>query len=239
VARACLFCERTPVTLEHVWPDWTTEVWVTAPSYTHEYRDGDQPPREWTARGPDVTVNAVDKGCNSGWMSDLESEAKTVLVPMTRGESVVLTESEQKILALWAVKTALMFKALEISSPTFNRAYYGNVYSELPDPPQRRSYVWLGRFDPDVISGHYHTRNLFPSDSGVAGEAHGFLSAFSLVQVVFQVGMWAGLSTGFEVESDYLVPLLPYREPIEWPLTNTFPIEAFPELTDGHFPEAS
>jgi hypothetical protein len=127
--RTCLFCEGTPVSLEHVWPEWTAAVWVDAPSYTHDYKSGDELIRSWPALGPDVTAKVVDKNCNDGWMSTLETRAKPLLVPMARGESVRLDEAEQKILALWALKTVLMFKSLELRSPSFNRTFYRAVSS--------------------------------------------------------------------------------------------------------------
>jgi hypothetical protein len=50
--------------------------------------------------------------------------------------------------------------------------------------------------------------------------------------------MWEDATRGFEVDSEFLVQLWPHAAPIEWPLGRTFPLDAFPELTDGHFPEA-
>jgi hypothetical protein len=153
MSRTCLFCDRAPVTLEHVWPEWTAAVWTEAPSYTHDYKRGDEPVRSWPALGPDVTANVVDDHCNSGWMSTLEATAKPLLMPMAAGELVWLGASEQANLSLWALKTALMFKSLEIGSRSFNLGFYKTLYSHLPEPPPRGAYVWLGRFDLSVTSG--------------------------------------------------------------------------------------
>ncbi|MCU1485236.1 MAG: hypothetical protein JWN67_1982 [Actinomycetia bacterium] len=49
--------------------------------------------------------------CNNGWMSELENAARAVLLPMVRGETVVLDATAQVLVASWCAKTALTLDA--------------------------------------------------------------------------------------------------------------------------------
>jgi hypothetical protein len=47
--------------------------------------------------------------CNNGWMSDLEKAVKPILVPLIQGETSTLTPPNQISIALWLVKTAMVY----------------------------------------------------------------------------------------------------------------------------------
>ena len=225
------------MTLEHVWPQWVREtLYANATSFDHEVKLRDEEPRIWPAIGIDVQVKTVCSGCNSGWMAELEGRAKKILVPMAEGQYRVLQGIELELLALWALKTALMFKCVDRASEGFNPVHHASLYQHLPGAPPN-AYVWLGRFDPDDKRDFYRSRDIYPSTTGVQGQAPLHLGAFTLREIVFLVGVSADPARGLEVESKYLRPVLPSEGFVRWPMRRVLDASTFPALTDG-LPEA-
>ena len=111
--RYCAFCGGKPVTKEHVWPGWLTEV-LRGPFVQNQLQTRVSTPegdtlKAWNTDRLDVTAKQFCKGCNSGWMGRLEESAKPILKPMilAQGLPLSLGPSEQEVLARWAYKTAL------------------------------------------------------------------------------------------------------------------------------------
>jgi hypothetical protein len=113
--RTCIFCERTPLTKEHVVGDWAGRFAdAEQRSIVHlSDREGEaREIREWNAKAYDRQARIVCAACNNGWMSNLETRASALLVP---GEldGRTLRQDEQALLATWAMKTALVLNAAE------------------------------------------------------------------------------------------------------------------------------
>jgi hypothetical protein len=75
---SCVFCGRTPVTREHLWPDWLRREAGLREGF--EFRieqdaDGVQT-RDITFTTPPFTqvARAVCANCNGGWMSEIEAK---------------------------------------------------------------------------------------------------------------------------------------------------------------------
>lgn len=113
----CTFCgERGPRAREDVIPQWVAaEVGGSAPIRVEQAhaQDGHAhrlPTRQMGSvaafKYPDVCHD-----CNTGWMSDLEEQAKPILLPMIRGQQTSLSTDGLGIVAFWSIKTALMFDA--------------------------------------------------------------------------------------------------------------------------------
>jgi hypothetical protein len=106
---ACVFCQRNDaLTKEHVWPQWLAEVLTdrTPQRFVRTSVHGVQ--GAWSQPMFKQTVRAVCSDCNGGWMSGLEGDRRRVLSPMIRGMAVQLGADTQKLIATWALKTALM-----------------------------------------------------------------------------------------------------------------------------------
>jgi hypothetical protein len=117
----CVFCGRPGVTKEHVWPTWThsflyrdakpinvrasftIDTKIPAPSLDQR-RD-----KEGDVHTLQVRV-VCREHCNGGWMSRLETAAKPILLPLMTGQSILIGHQEQKILAAWIAKTAMMLE---------------------------------------------------------------------------------------------------------------------------------
>lgn len=145
VGRRCAFCGAVgKLHKEHVFPDWIGRLWVPDLTIRHtrgfEDRDG-ATEGAWFARPFRITVTAVCKECNSGWMSDLEKEAAPILTPMIRGARRALSEDDQATVALWSVKTAMMAAFTHLATSTFRREQYKWVHQQRSPP--RHHQVWL------------------------------------------------------------------------------------------------
>lgn len=56
------------------------------------------------------TIRAVCSGCNSGWMSDLETDVQDLLFRQATEQRDVLTEPEAVLLTRWLAKTTAIFE---------------------------------------------------------------------------------------------------------------------------------
>lgn len=141
------------------------------------------------------TIRRTCEPCNTGWMSDLENVTKVIVGPMVRGEHPVrLGLADQRLVALWAIKMALM---LELASPgplAIPASIYRWVYSKRVPPPETR--IWLGAktvlddVPPDATGAAI---DLLYSDSGPTvfhlsqGDIEAYASTFAASFFVCQV----------------------------------------------------
>ncbi|HJX61263.1 MAG TPA: hypothetical protein VJ578_01720, partial [Dehalococcoidia bacterium] len=105
--RACIFCGGKPLTREHLVPQWVTGVLkndkrgfprpvmiqrTTGSGRSHEWSGGDD---------IDATAKCVCRQCNSGWMANLEENARPLLEKMMSGRVVRLDADRQSLVAKW------------------------------------------------------------------------------------------------------------------------------------------
>lgn len=102
---------------EHFWPDWMRSLLSreVANSHISEVRTSQfkEPPvltKRQERQGPvsSKRIRVVCKTCNNGWMSQLESEAKPILLSLINSGRKVLSQRETSILARWAVTKAVV-----------------------------------------------------------------------------------------------------------------------------------
>src|SRR6266566_4678188 len=62
----------------------------------------------------------ICKTCNNGWMSQLEGDAKPILIRLLDDphELVRLTQPERNVVALWTVKTAAVLNRTNFTNPS-------------------------------------------------------------------------------------------------------------------------
>lgn len=106
--RKCVFCGGSPVTREHVFPDWISELYRRAPGL-NEFSENGKVVRKFPEKLFQHKAKIVCEACNSGWMSTLEGKVQPLLADMiTEAKATVLTKEMQDLLSLWVVKTMLM-----------------------------------------------------------------------------------------------------------------------------------
>ena len=62
---------------------------------------------------PEITVKTVCGVCNNGWMSKLESENIPTIGSMLQDIATPLDEVQQKSVAAWSVKTAMISDSMK------------------------------------------------------------------------------------------------------------------------------
>ena len=107
----CIFCGGGQLSREHIWPSWMKEY---LPVYPNNYRQEQfytfTNKTHLASRSPmlkrqghtyDKTLRVVCQSCNNGWMSKVEEEAKSILLPLLKSQSFIVNSDAQIILARW------------------------------------------------------------------------------------------------------------------------------------------
>lgn len=105
VAALCVFCGKGPTTVEHVYAQWLRDALpIEGPT---RFRTTDPEGRLlWEQRTFDIEAKVACGPCNHGWMSDLEALCGPLLTnAMLYGASLTLTPKEQRMVALWAIRS--------------------------------------------------------------------------------------------------------------------------------------
>lgn len=140
-----------------------------------------------------ITVRQVCGTCNHGWMSDLENTSKELLVPLILGaRTTPLSVPEQKRLATWGYKTAIMTALAYPEDERFVPAEDYRLFYEHRKPPDG-TFMWIGAVAADLdgktyAAGFSRSQRLdFWKSDGSPVEGHGYRITFSVVALVFEV----------------------------------------------------
>jgi hypothetical protein len=141
MARQCLFCSNTARSREHLWPAWIHDrLQITGPIRIARGRNPAQ-----MSDNPEIKVKSVCGTCNNGWMRLLETECIPLIGSLAQDISTPLDNSQQSLLAVWALKTAIVTDST--NKTTRNLFYEKEEREELRTDytmPQRTK-VWIGR----------------------------------------------------------------------------------------------
>jgi hypothetical protein len=162
-----VFCGGPANSREHVWPQWVSRHFVGRLSLVDVSRG--VPPRSMHIL--DAQVRRVCQGCNGGWMSQLEAQAKPLLEPMFDGKPVTLGADQQAVLAAWTVKTLMMLDLWQDGPEAFSSAHHQHLHSGAPssdtavllafvDRPTRHAVYWYGIDDEESAELHRLTMNV-------------------------------------------------------------------------------
>jgi hypothetical protein len=240
--KGCVFCGESGLSREHVMPRWVTRHWTghdpTGPPVnpdqdaphrlsTLEMVDGRLEPvmlRQYPSRPAlhtgHITVRAVCKKCNNGWMAALETEAKPLITALMDHSRVRLTRNQAAALIRWCQKTSAMFDCYTPDAAVMTPAVYAAL-SRGEQPPG----VWdirLACVDESAYSCWSHTPLICQTigmddarESEVDDSAlpHGVVGVQSLIvtgPVVFMVRFSAHRFRGStSVDADYFE--------VDWP----------------------
>lgn len=164
----CIFCRGSPLTLEHILPDWMREIIPRTPDQKHNFITA--------TKNPDVSqerietsdlrqghplskkVRVVCKSCNTGWLSDFEDELKPKIKPLILGGKSILTPWDQRRVATWAAKTSMTMEFIhpETAAITFGEREYLRLHRE----PKKTFNVWIGRYKGIRHKFAYHHHSL-------------------------------------------------------------------------------
>jgi hypothetical protein len=143
--RLCLFCDEKSATREHAWPKWILRSVSTGRGehITAQFGPGEAP-QVWAGEKVALQVRRVCSGCNSGWMSDLESLAQPVIGPLIHDVGFNLDEWAQLVISIWAVKTAMVLESASTLRPGFYTQAERKGLSQCAFPAN--TVVWVGRY---------------------------------------------------------------------------------------------
>jgi hypothetical protein len=184
--RTCIFCGTTPLSREHIWPEWLMRLLPTPDGVeTTAQRGFDQPIQFWRSRRPEQTARFVCAACNNGWMSQLENAMKQVVTSILSRPSSIIDASAQGTIALWAVKTAMVYEALRPNREWFYRADERHSFRldrQIPD----RTYVWIA---PLVATpGFYSTAtDMWETHAKTAEETQGYVTTMAFGSLAIQI----------------------------------------------------
>ncbi len=227
----CVFCGGEPVTKEHLWSDWIREL-LTDKTATHRHVREQLEGKAQTWEAPPFTavVRCVCEGCNSRWMSDLETEAIPHLKPLIQGKRRIVGSKAQGAIARWAYLKVLMFDQWRGADgkPVVERQRYADFMRDHVPPERTRVVVaaYLGGRRGKSL-GRYVDRTLHLSEprSSPGEDPDGFLATFTINCAVLQV---FGHDRGLEL--DLIRPgrldalserIWPTRMPFVWPPEST------------------
>jgi hypothetical protein len=197
MARACMFCGGRPTTREHVYPRWIRDA---LPIASARYRTSDAEGNPlWEQRTFDIEAKVVCADCNTGWMSDLEAETKPLLAnPMMYGSDLAMSATQQRTIALWAMKTAFVLEAYRKSGvfdhlPEWQARWMPRTRTrgESADPPPGISVVMFGRqlvlTSEDGIEHFAVSRSVGIALREPPHDSKGYVSTFVVGHVGFQI----------------------------------------------------
>jgi hypothetical protein len=154
-SKYCIFCGGHPSTREHIWADWlaqyipkTMPKHSSASSIVNADRSVSKTSRLWGGDPRSRRLQIVCQPCNNHWMSDLQTAAKPILIPLIAGrtkKSLALRLEQQTILAAWAamfVICAEYFYPTRAAISVTDRRW---LYNTKTAPNDFR--IWIGDYE--------------------------------------------------------------------------------------------
>ena len=215
---------------EHVFPLWQADLFpdLAEVDYIRAFQpsDGDGTRQSWPGKPFGVTVGDFCEACNTGWMSDLEDEAKPILSPLIQDEPRGLTILEQEMVTRWITKTVLAIGPTNAggqpvaSQETYR--WFGEKRIPLPN-----SIAWVGRYDGTgqfPISFHQHGIVIGRADEPPPRREDG--DPTNAFHAVFAIGNLALFLFSHELpegpiasggSNDMRTLIWPTQGPVHWP----------------------
>jgi hypothetical protein len=170
----CIFCGNVGLlTHEHIWADWLKKY---IPKNMPNHRAGrmirgrQAKPIKVTARlvGGDLrskrvrcvcasetyAPNSKHKGCNDGWMKDIQDQAKPIVVPLIDGQACSLNVRQQRILSAW-IAMAVICSEYSHPDDVSIREKDRNILRTKHVPPANNWKIWVGRHQKDPSRRHW------------------------------------------------------------------------------------
>jgi hypothetical protein len=233
----CIFCGRTDLSREHVWPVWTHAFIRKNDGLNFHYRNrmrvnlsGNQADRQYiqqTKRQGSVTnlrlkVVCVEH-CNSGWMSRLESRVRPVLIPLLTGRPLVLNRQNQEVLATWIATRLLVAEFSDPINELVTPAIERSLLMGRRRPPDVMR-IWIGRYTEGLLQNIYY-RHATPMAVTPPGrprnplpKANNTQAQTFLIGELFVQGITTLSGVNFNAPAHWrLHQLWPYRQDFTWP----------------------
>lgn len=213
-AGCCAFCGAAETSEEHVWPRWVSRELSRYGGFIVSTPYGSR-------RVPSLEIKApVCRPCNNRWLSVLEHDVQPLLGPMLHGQERTLAPDEQRLLAAWAVKTALMLD-LSGGAPLVPTGFYHDF--RLHRRALDSHIVFLAAYLGSRRAVWAQRAGLRIGGIPDTQPPNAFVATFTVFRVVFQVlGHFTVGSATLHGERWPFAPALvqiwpPQDHPVEWP----------------------
>lgn len=182
-----MFCRKArKMTAEHLFPEWVLELFDRAESEL-SFWDEEAGTNRVAGRMTEIEVRRVCKGCNEGWMSNIESRVAPILRPFILGDAGELDHAEQLLAAAWVVKTAMVGEWTVPSVHAISQNDRDYVYNHRKPPPL--THIWLAAWskaEEPPLSFETHQFGFLP-DGKTALPRRGYLATFFIGHLGCQV----------------------------------------------------
>lgn len=162
MTKRCIFCGERVDSREHVWPQWLVRIIEPLPGSNKTLfairtnKDGQS--NRWKRSTPELVTKSVCRGCNEGWMSDMEQTTKPILCPMIKGEETTLTTIQQTRIAIWMLKVAIVLDSMSFEARFYEESERFHFRATFL-PPGFLTF-WLGYYSGSHWSGFTNHRIL-------------------------------------------------------------------------------
>lgn len=162
--RTCVFCKGTPLTKEHIFPDWLKSILDRESELKHssdrlsvqfEHGKAFLTPFRKQKSGNLMSTKLliVCKSCNSGWMSMLQQQTKPILTPLVLGESIILKTAEIDQRLKWIVMATMV---AEFDDREYKRIPISQLRAFKLDPKIPEGWkIWIGAYE-GTKPAHYN-----------------------------------------------------------------------------------
>lgn len=241
--RACVFCGEGNLTLEHVFPNWMSKLFDPKTTVTTKIECVGKVEKSYVSSIFQHKAKIVCSTCNGGWMSDIETSVESTLKPMlfNLDYSTKLNESDQKSLALWAQKTAMIMCQSTGSNYKIPDESYKKMYqSKAPVdqisvrlgwrlPKKGENGPLLSHFRISQISGP-----IPPEHAESLKGAEAWKAIIAIGSIVFHLsGSTSNIIIELENNDSRVTPqIFPYISNVIWPIE--WPVDA---MTSAGFEE--
>jgi hypothetical protein len=201
--RTCIFCGSTPTSREHVIPQWISSKpefeyigdYVSGAEhrikrFLPHHSGGDTVVEELRGRAippRDIVSKVVCKGCNSGWMNDLEAEFEAKLSPLLDGALLSLTPDQSQILACWASKTAIMYQFNDAATRSTGPRQFADLYEGRGKSVPSFMQVHIARFTDRPVLWPHQTGGLGVTVEGPRIVMHSGITSIVVGQLALAV----------------------------------------------------
>lgn len=174
-SKYCIYCGDSPTTREHIWADWLRE-YIPKTNVNHTASESlinpdlsaDRTAKLWGGDPRSRRVQIVCGPCNHHWMSDLQTAAKPILIPLILGQSTILDKEKQQILAAWCAMTMISAEYLYPHRATTSVTDRRWLFKHKLAP--RNFRIWIGDYErKDWVVHWVHNSMRITEHEGVQG----------------------------------------------------------------------
>lgn len=172
--RGCLFCGKTPLTEEELFPEWIRKIFPKYGPDKHTVENLIYDSKTYANTNYNITQKTFNKhvsrrtlkivcaDCNNVWMSGIESVAKSVLAPLILNQPFKISSKVYRLIGKWAVLRAIISESLHYevsrSSTILNDVITKSDINKFYNVKKPFSgwYIWIGRREEGDLNYRYY-----------------------------------------------------------------------------------